>query len=93
MWWVVVGGGPTNYRPYLRVYFSFCLVFPFPVDPELDNKFAYFSIGISAKQNICKSLPKKSKGHIFPDIPLTILINQMKDKSNPYHSKYIKIIF
>ena len=37
------GGGPTHYRPYLRVYFSFGLVvlkgrLTFHYDPELDNK-------------------------------------------------------
>ena len=42
MWWVVVGGGPTHYRPYLRVYFGFRLVvlkgrLTFHYDPELDN--------------------------------------------------------
>ena len=36
------GGGPTHYRPYLRVYFSFRLVvlkgrLTFHYDPELDN--------------------------------------------------------
>ena len=36
---VVVGGGSTHYRPYLRVYFSFFKFFlgTFYVDPELDN--------------------------------------------------------